>query len=107
MHRRHVTFTQAGAVFYEDFKYVLIFTVACLIKELEWFFDRYDGNHINFLFRYLGLNKSFEAEFNADLVILAVDFFWAKEVIVEVITIVLLINMYVQLASHEPDMLHR
>ena len=45
---------------------MLIFTIACLIKELEWFFDRYDGNHENFLFRFLGLYISFDAEFNAD-----------------------------------------
>ena len=45
---------------------MLIFTVACLIKELLGIFDRYGGNHENFLLRRLSLYMSFDAEFNAD-----------------------------------------
>ena len=66
MHRRHVICAQAGAVFNEESKYVLIFTVAYLIKELWGFFDSYDRNQENFLFRLLALYISFDAEFNAD-----------------------------------------
>ena len=66
MPHRHVNFTQIAAVCQRDFKYVLIFSVACLIKELLGFFDRYDGNQENFLFRLLALYISFDAEFNAD-----------------------------------------
>ena len=66
MHQRHVIFTHVGAVFYHEFKYVLIFTVAYVLKKLWGFFDRYDRNHENFLFRMFALYITFDAEFNAD-----------------------------------------
>ena len=66
MHRRHVIFNKVCAFFHEDFKYVVNFIVACLFKVLEGFFDRYGGNHENFLLRKLRLYISFDAEFNAD-----------------------------------------
>ena len=66
MHRRNVIFTHVGAVFHQDYKYVLIFTVALLFKVLEGFFDRYGRNHENFLYRLLTLYISIDAEFNAD-----------------------------------------
>ena len=65
MHRRHVIFTKVCAFFHQDFKYVLIFTVALLFKVLEGFFDRYGRNHENFLLRKLSLYMSFDSEFNA------------------------------------------
>ena len=65
MHHRHVIFTHVGAVFHQDYKYVLIFTVALLFKVLEGFFDRYGRNHENFLLRKLSLYMSFDSEFNA------------------------------------------
>jgi hypothetical protein len=63
---RHVIFTHVGAVFHEDFKYVLIFTVAYVFKKLWGIFDRYDRNNENFLLRMLSLYMSIDVEFNAD-----------------------------------------